>query len=54
MKKQRILLPITSQGTPDYAYMIQTIQRIEYQQLQRWLSLKQPAAPMNALGKQSQ
>jgi hypothetical protein len=40
MSRQKILLPITSQGSPDYAYMENYIKQLEHSKLVKYLELK--------------
>jgi hypothetical protein len=43
MNKQKIILPRTNNGEPDYAYMEQYVQNIEYRQLTEYLNFIKPA-----------
>jgi hypothetical protein len=40
IQKEKILLPITSTGTPDYVYMENYIKKIEFEKLSRYLEIK--------------
>jgi len=43
LRKTKIFLPATPQGSPDYNYMAQYIRHIEQQQIRRWLRIKAAA-----------